>query len=119
MTRPGRRVLRECAPGSNGTVPLEIVQAGSAVLRAVARALTREEILSAEIAALIESMRETMHAAPGVGLAAPQIGAPLRLAVIEDKPEYIERLTPVQAMERDRRVVLRITPDQAGPTASG
>jgi peptide deformylase len=86
-------------------VPLEIVQAGSAVLRAVARALTREEILSAEIAALIESMRETMHAAPGVGLAAPQIGAPLRLAVIEDKPEYIERLTPVQAMERDRRPV--------------
>jgi peptide deformylase len=29
---------------------------------------------------LIEMMRETMHNAPGVGLAAPQIGLPLQLA---------------------------------------
>ena len=32
---------------------------------------------------LIDDMIETMRAAPGVGLAAPQIGIPLRLAVIE------------------------------------
>ena len=31
---------------------------------------------------LIEDMFETMHAAPGVGLAAPQVGIPLRVAVI-------------------------------------
>ncbi|MBI2852039.1 MAG: peptide deformylase [Chloroflexi bacterium] len=31
---------------------------------------------------LIEDMRETMHAAPGVGLAAPQVGVPLRVIVI-------------------------------------
>jgi peptide deformylase len=31
---------------------------------------------------LIENMRETMHAARGVGLAAPQVGTPLRLIVI-------------------------------------
>jgi peptide deformylase len=32
---------------------------------------------------LIDDMIETMRAAPGVGLAAPQVGVPLRLAVIE------------------------------------
>ena len=42
--------------------------------------------------ALIEAMRETMRDAPGVGLAAPQIGQPLSLAVIEDRAEYQERL---------------------------
>jgi len=31
---------------------------------------------------LINDMFETMHAAPGVGLAAPQVGSPLRIAVI-------------------------------------
>jgi peptide deformylase len=31
---------------------------------------------------LIENMRETMHAARGVGLAAPQVGTPLRLIII-------------------------------------
>jgi peptide deformylase len=33
---------------------------------------------------LIDAMRETMHAAPGVGLAAPQIGLGLAIAVLED-----------------------------------
>jgi peptide deformylase len=63
---------------------LKIVQVGDPVLRNGTRALTREEVRSAEIQQLIEQMRETMKAAPGVGLAAPQIGLPLRLAVIED-----------------------------------
>ena len=41
-------------------------------------------------------MRETMHDAPGVGLAAPQVGFPLQLAVIEDKQEYFAGLTAEQ-----------------------
>jgi peptide deformylase len=65
--------------------PLDIVQAGTPILRAKARSLTPEEIRGAAIQQLIELMRETMHDAPGVGLAAPQIGQPLRLAVIEDQ----------------------------------
>lgn len=35
---------------------------------------------------LIDDMAETMHAAPGVGLAANQVGVPLRLAVIDVSP---------------------------------
>lgn len=38
-------------------------------------------------------MRLTMRKAPGVGLAAPQIGEGLRLFVVEDTPEYQKRLT--------------------------
>ena len=64
---------------------LKIVQTGTPVLRQPARSLTPAEIRGAEVQALIELMRETMRDAPGVGLAAPQVGEPLRLAVIEDQ----------------------------------
>ncbi len=84
---------------------MEIVQAGDAVLRAVAQPLTRQAVLRPETGMLIEAMRESMHAAPGVGLAAPQVGIALRIAVIEDRLEYIEKLPPGQAQERDRRPV--------------
>jgi peptide deformylase len=63
---------------------LKIVQVGDPVLRNGTRPVTREELGSPELQQLIEWMRETMRDAPGVGLAAPQIGLPLRLAVIED-----------------------------------
>jgi len=51
---------------------------------------------------LIDDMFETMHAAPGVGLAAPQIGQSLRLVVIEYADE--EKKTPS----------LNLRPDQPG-----
>src|SRR5882672_11164612 len=63
---------------------LKIVQTGDPVLRGPARPLTPADLAKAEIQQLIELMRETMRDAPGVGLAAPQIGVPLQLAVIED-----------------------------------
>jgi peptide deformylase len=40
---------------------------------------------------LIKDMFETMHAANGVGLAAPQVGVPIRLCIIEVPAEYEER----------------------------
>jgi peptide deformylase len=36
-----------------------------------------------EIQALVDDMIETMYAAPGIGLAAPQVGVPVRLFVID------------------------------------
>jgi len=84
---------------------LDIVQVGDAVLRRRARLLAPEEIVSEAIGELIENMKETMRAAPGVGLAAPQVGVPLRMAVIEDPAEFIEKLPPGQAAERERRAV--------------
>ena len=84
---------------------LEIVQTGNPVLRRVGRELTVEEIKSSAIQKLIGSMRETMRAAPGVGLAAPQIGESIQLAVIEDRAEYIQNVSAGQLKERHRSVI--------------
>ena len=84
---------------------LKIVQAGEEVLRQCARELSRDEILSPQIQLLIELMRETMRDAPGVGLAAPQIGESLQIAVIEDRVEYQRDSTPEQLAERRRKPV--------------
>ncbi len=84
---------------------LKIVQAGDPILRRVARPLSTEEILSADTQRLIELMRETMRDAPGVGLAAPQIGESARLVVIEDRPEYVKDVPADRLAERERSPV--------------
>ncbi|MFD6176933.1 MULTISPECIES: peptide deformylase [unclassified Isoptericola] len=72
----------DAAAGGPGTGILPIVQAGAPVLRAVAAPYTGQ--LGDVLPRLVEAMRRTMHAAPGVGLAAPQIGLGLAIAVVED-----------------------------------
>jgi peptide deformylase len=84
---------------------LKLVQVGEEVLRQRARELAPEEIVSAEIQQLIGHMRETLRDAPGVGLAAPQVGMGIQLAVIEDLPEYSKAMTPEQIGERERTPV--------------
>ena len=84
---------------------LEIVQIGNPVLRQRARALSELEIRSREIRELVESMRACMREAPGVGLAAPQIGLGIQLAVIEDRAEYHREVAEEQLRERERRAV--------------
>ncbi len=84
---------------------LEIVQVGNPILRQRARPLSVEEICSREIQKLIDTMRTCMHEAPGVGLAAPQLGLPLQLAVIEDREEYHKEVSEALLRERERRPV--------------
>jgi peptide deformylase len=84
---------------------LQIAQIGEEVLRTPANELSREEILSARTQELIEHMRDTMRNAPGVGIAAPQVGVPLQLAVIEDREEYQKKLNPAQLSERQRQPI--------------
>ncbi|CAM9350413.1 unnamed protein product, partial [Ectocarpus fasciculatus] len=60
---------------------LEIVQVGDPVLTTPAAAVDDSEILSQKIQQLIQDMTKTMYAAPGIGLAAPQIGVSLRIVV--------------------------------------
>lgn len=81
---------------------LKICTVGNPVLRQAPRSLSPKEIRSQAIQDLIEYMRETMRDAPGVGLAAPQIGEPLQLAVIEDRAEYHKGLTETELKERQR-----------------
>jgi peptide deformylase len=84
---------------------LKIVQVGEPVLRKRARPLLSEEIALSETQQLIVAMQETMRDAPGVGLAAPQVGIPLQLAVIEDRPEYSKDIAADRLAERERQTV--------------
>ena len=59
---------------------LPIVKYGHPVLHAPAKPV---EAVTPEIAKLIDDMVETMYAAPGIGLAATQVGVPLRVLVID------------------------------------
>jgi peptide deformylase len=86
-------------------VRLKIVQVGEPVLRQRARPLLKEEIGLPETQQLIVWMHETMRDAPGVGLAAPQVGLPLQLAVIEDRSEYSKDISADRLAERERQAV--------------
>ncbi len=57
-----------------------ILKFGHHVLRRKAAPVDQ---ITADLQPLIDDLIETMHAAPGVGLAAPQVGVPLRLFVVD------------------------------------
>ncbi|MDC3960326.1 peptide deformylase [Polyangium jinanense] len=80
----------------------KIVQAGSPVLRAAAAPVARDQIKSRDMRLLVKKMVETMRQAPGVGLAAPQIGVGLQVIVLEDDNSRMARLTKEQREERGR-----------------
>jgi peptide deformylase len=69
------------------TALLPILIVPDPVLRKVARAVTPADM--DEVRALIPTMFATMYAAPGIGLAAPQVGRLLRLVVIDLAPEKV------------------------------
>jgi peptide deformylase len=62
----------------------EIIEVPDPRLKVVS---TRVETFDAELRALVEDMFETMYDAPGIGLAAIQVGVPLRVLVIDLQPE--------------------------------
>src|ERR1700738_4296747 len=57
-----------------------ILRYGASVLHEQARAV---DALTPEIDRLVNDMIDTMYAAPGIGLAAPQVGVPLRIFVVD------------------------------------
>ncbi|MFD8237032.1 peptide deformylase [Streptomyces sp. NPDC059696] len=67
----------------DGGLPLPIVAAGDPVLRH-GTVPYDGQLGPALLDRFVEALRVTMRAAPGVGLAAPQVGVELRIAVIED-----------------------------------
>ncbi len=62
---------------------LPIVAFGDPVLRKETKALTSEY---PNLKELLDNMFETMYAAYGIGLAAPQIGLPIRLFIVDATP---------------------------------
>ncbi|MFJ5533148.1 peptide deformylase [Streptomyces sp. NPDC093261] len=71
--------------------PLPIVAAGDPVLRRGTEPFDGQ-LDQALLARFVAALRETMRAAPGVGLAAPQVGVALRIAVIEDPAPVPEEI---------------------------
>jgi peptide deformylase len=61
----------------------EIIRMGHPTLRQVARPLLAEELREPWLLELVRDMHETLPAAGGIGLAAPQVNVPVRLAIIE------------------------------------
>ncbi len=51
---------------------------------------------------LLTHMRDTMRDAPGVGLAAPQVGLGIQVAVIEDRADYLAGIKPELLAQRER-----------------
>jgi len=61
----------------------EILHVGNPLLRQVSREVTKNELASAPMQTLIDDLIDTMRAANGAGIAAPQIGELVRIATIE------------------------------------
>ena len=61
----------------------EILKLGNPILRRTAKEVSKEEILSENIQNLIDEMWNVMEKAGGIGLAAPQIGISIQLAIIK------------------------------------
>jgi peptide deformylase len=85
--------------------PPPIVQVGASVLRHRAAEVGPEMFGTPALLRLIEIMVQAMRDAPGVGLAAPQIGVPLRIFVAEDPAERLARASS-EALELRARVAL-------------
>jgi peptide deformylase len=69
---------------------LEIVRIGDPVLRAVARPVPHDELATPGFQRFLDDLVETMRAANGAGLAAPQVGVSKRVFCVEvhDNPRY-------------------------------
>ena len=81
---------------------LTIVECGDPVLRRPADPIDPADLATDGMQRLIGQMRATMEAAPGVGLAAPQVGMSLQLAVLADGPERWGQLSEEERAARQR-----------------
>jgi peptide deformylase len=90
LAAPGRATLPRHPVTIERVAVREIVTIGHPMLRERAREVTAEELALPGIQALVDDLVETMRAANGAGLAAPQIAVPLRVFVVEvrDNPRY-------------------------------
>ena len=78
---------------------LPIVRLGHPALRAPAEPVDAERLASPETQQLLDSMVDTMRDAEGVGLAAPQVGAPWQIFVYEvADEENAERAIPLHVV---------------------
>jgi peptide deformylase len=87
----------------------EILEYPDPRLREVAKPVPEDQIKTREVQTLIDDMAETMYAAPGVGLAANQIGVDQRIFVLdcaaEDEPSDFRVFINPEILEKDGQIV--------------
>lgn len=71
---------------------LEIKKAGDPVLKEICKPVDR---VDSKLRKLLDDMADTLYDANGVGLAAPQVGIPIRVVVIDVGDGLIEMVNPV------------------------
>ncbi|MDX9872192.1 MAG: peptide deformylase [Clostridia bacterium] len=69
----------------------QIVKKGDEILREKARTIKE---ITPNVLKLLDNMRDTMYAAKGVGLAAPQIGVSKRAIVVDTGEDLLELINP-------------------------
>jgi peptide deformylase len=84
---------------------VNIVEAGADVLRALSGDVSERLFKSQELKDFVRLMLVTMKEAPGVGLAAPQLGVPLRMFVFGDTDNNTRYLTAEEREQRGRVVI--------------
>lgn len=82
---------------------LDIVQTGDPVLRRRASPVEPADLATPFVQELLVSMEQTMREAPGVGLAAPQVGESLRVFVMGDDERIIQLMSPSRLAELERQ----------------
>lgn len=79
----------------------EVVQVGDPVLRKKCEPVTK---FDAELCALLDDMKETLKKEEGAGLAAPQIGVPVRVVAVDVEEGYFELINPVFVWQKGEQV---------------
>ena len=78
-----------------------IVQVGDTVLREKCAPVTS---FDESLFSLLDDMKETLRKAEGAGLAAPQVGVPLRAVVVDVEEGYFELINPVFVWQKGEQV---------------
>ncbi|HJQ09389.1 MAG TPA: peptide deformylase [Candidatus Saccharimonadales bacterium] len=86
---------------------LDVAQVGKSTLRDTAKKVTVSNIKAGKTQQLIDLMIATLRAKPGVGLAAPQVGEPLRIIIVEDKKQYQDNV-PKELLAYQKRKPVKL-----------
>lgn len=78
-----------------------VVQVGEDVLRQKCQAV---KSFNGELHELLKDMKDTVRAESGAGLAAPQIGIPLRVVVIDVDEGFYELVNPVILSQKGEQI---------------
>jgi peptide deformylase len=84
---------------------LKLCQAGQPILRKPAKRVTKPQLQTQRVQDVIDFMITTLRDAPGVGLAAPQVGESLQIVIVEDKGSYHETVPKTLLAESNRKPV--------------